>query len=240
MLIFSLFCLVTKLYNTDLLQDKDAFLQAAKRTPVDLEGWARSMVDKYNRKSYLGPPAPKSLRGAQTPTSNPSPSPVAAPTSATIGKPLPISKSSRTPTSSDPRIANEYSSNPRYYEPQPQAQPQTQSQPQSSHYYSSSGSTRSPQPPSLENLSLEEKDDGPSRVGRPPMRQRGEPASAIDSRNPMSFSRSASSHNYKYGTSLSNSTMPLPLRAPPPNGLPPTPPVPAGGNWRSQPGATPR
>jgi mitogen-activated protein kinase kinase len=77
-------------------------------------------------------------------------------------------------------------------------------------------------------------------VGRPPMRQRGEPASAIDSRNPMSFSRSASSHNYKYGTSLSNSTMPLPLRAPPPNGLPPTPPVPAGGNWRSQPGATPR
>lgn len=44
------------------LYDKDNFLQAAKRTPVDLQEWAVSLMDKHNRKSYLAPPAPKSLR----------------------------------------------------------------------------------------------------------------------------------------------------------------------------------
>lgn len=48
------------------LYDRDNFLQAAKRTPVDLQEWAVSMMDRHNRKSYLAPPAPKSLRSDGT------------------------------------------------------------------------------------------------------------------------------------------------------------------------------
>ncbi|KAF2274400.1 MAP kinase [Westerdykella ornata] len=42
------------------LYDHDAFLQAAKRTPVDLEAWAISMIEHNKRKSYLAPAAPSS------------------------------------------------------------------------------------------------------------------------------------------------------------------------------------
>lgn len=53
------------------LYDNDPFLQAAKRTPVDLEEWAVSMMEKHNRKSHLGPqlsPATQALlRGEDTP-----------------------------------------------------------------------------------------------------------------------------------------------------------------------------
>ncbi|PSN72270.1 MAP kinase [Corynespora cassiicola Philippines] len=42
------------------LFDHDAFLQAAKRTPVDLEAWAMSMIDHNRRKSHLAPSAPSS------------------------------------------------------------------------------------------------------------------------------------------------------------------------------------
>ncbi|KAF2748414.1 dual specificity mitogen-activated protein kinase [Sporormia fimetaria CBS 119925] len=42
------------------LYDHDAFLQAAKRTPVDLEAWAVSMIEHNKRKSYLAPAAPSS------------------------------------------------------------------------------------------------------------------------------------------------------------------------------------
>lgn len=41
-------------------QEYDAFLQAAKRTPVDLQAWAISMVEHTNRKSYPAPAAPSS------------------------------------------------------------------------------------------------------------------------------------------------------------------------------------
>ncbi|KAF2707852.1 dual specificity mitogen-activated protein kinase [Pleomassaria siparia CBS 279.74] len=40
------------------LYEHDAFLQAAKRTPVDLETWALSMKDHDKRKSHLPPSAP--------------------------------------------------------------------------------------------------------------------------------------------------------------------------------------
>lgn len=54
------------------LYDTDPFLQAAKRTPVDLEAWAVSMMEKHNRKSHLAPqlsPATKALlRGDQSST----------------------------------------------------------------------------------------------------------------------------------------------------------------------------
>ncbi|KAF2764858.1 mitogen-activated protein kinase [Teratosphaeria nubilosa] len=46
------------------LYDTDPFLQAAKRTPVDLEQWAVSMMEKHNRKSHLAPqlsPSTKAL-----------------------------------------------------------------------------------------------------------------------------------------------------------------------------------
>lgn len=42
------------------LYDHDAFLQAAKRTPVDLEAWAVSMIEHNKRKSHLAPSAPSS------------------------------------------------------------------------------------------------------------------------------------------------------------------------------------
>ncbi|OQE16894.1 hypothetical protein PENFLA_c026G03879 [Penicillium flavigenum] len=225
------------------LYDKDAFLQAAKRTPVNLEGWATSMMDQQKRKSYLGPPIPTSLsREGSTPSSNSTSSPAAAPTSATIGKPPLVSKPTRTPQQSpfpsNPvsgdiplKIANEVPSSHRYY---PQSQPQPQ-------YYSSSSSrtTRSPPPPSLEHLSLESNDDN-SRSGRRAMRQHlNEPASAIDApSHPFMSPRSASSNNSNPRTNLHSTTMPI--RAAPPTGPPPPPPVSTGGNWRIQPGTTPR
>lgn len=66
------------------LYDADPFLLAAKRTPVDLEAWAVSMMERHNRKSHLAPalspatkellrdrsPPPSSSTTARTPTSN--------------------------------------------------------------------------------------------------------------------------------------------------------------------------
>jgi len=49
-----------KLTNT--LQDNDPFLQAAKRTPVDLEAWSVSMMERHNRKSHLAPQLSPSTR----------------------------------------------------------------------------------------------------------------------------------------------------------------------------------
>lgn len=54
------------------LYDTDPFLQAAKRTPVDLEAWAVSMMERHNRKSHLAPQLSPStralLRGTDTPS----------------------------------------------------------------------------------------------------------------------------------------------------------------------------
>ena len=36
-------------------QDRDPFVQAAKRTPVDLRAWAVGLMEKDNRKSHLAP-----------------------------------------------------------------------------------------------------------------------------------------------------------------------------------------
>lgn len=55
------------------LYDTDPFLQAAKRTPVDLEQWAVSMMERQHRRSHLAPelsPNTKALlRGEETPGS---------------------------------------------------------------------------------------------------------------------------------------------------------------------------
>jgi mitogen-activated protein kinase kinase len=187
-----------------------------------------SMMKRHDRKSYLGPPAPKSLRETSTPTSNSASSP--APSSTTGANPPPISKPTRTPqqspfpsnpVSSDLPL-NDPSANHRYY-------PQSQS----NHYVSS----RSPQPPSLEHLSLETNDDSDIRSGRQAMRQHlGDPVSAIDApTRPFMSPRSASSNTSSNSrTNLHSAT--LPMRPAPPNGAPPAPPVSAGGTWRNQPG----
>jgi mitogen-activated protein kinase kinase len=44
------------------LYDNDQFLQAAKRTPVDLEAWAVSMMERHNRRSHLAPQLSPSTR----------------------------------------------------------------------------------------------------------------------------------------------------------------------------------
>ncbi|KAA8645480.1 hypothetical protein EYZ11_009738 [Aspergillus tanneri] len=192
------------------LYDKDAFLQAAKRTPVDLQEWAISMMERHNRKSYLAPPPPKSLREdpshpspAQKPTTaNPSRTPQYPPTSGETT----VNVSRETPSSHSRHV--QYPSNP---SPQPVR------------------STRSP-PLSLEHLSLETKEDG-YRSGRRPSRAHPEdPVSAVDSpfRPPMA-SRSASSHNSKSRMPLQSSTLPV-RAAPPPSGPPPPVPAPGAGS----------
>ncbi|KAL2262411.1 hypothetical protein VTK26DRAFT_1405 [Humicola hyalothermophila] len=54
------------------LFDRDAFVQAAKRTPVDLREWACSLIERDNRKSHLAPqlsPATQELlRSSDSPT----------------------------------------------------------------------------------------------------------------------------------------------------------------------------
>lgn len=40
---------------TNLQQEYDAFVQAAKRTPVDLQAWAVGLMEKGNRKSQIAP-----------------------------------------------------------------------------------------------------------------------------------------------------------------------------------------
>ncbi|KAJ5594503.1 Dual specificity protein kinase FUZ7 [Penicillium hispanicum] len=233
------------------LYDKDAFLQAAKRTPVDLQEWAISMMDRHNRKSYLQPPAPKSLKEGTTPTSNipssassvvptPAPAPALAPAPASIPKPAaPLSKPSRAPQPQQSpfqpnpvsgdiplNIASDVSTPRHYYGHQP-------------YHYSSSRGARSPPPPSLEHLSLETKDDDEPRYGRRPMRHLGDPVSAVEAPSrPFMSPRSVSSHNTKSRTNLNPAA--LPIRTAPPSGPPPPPPsVSAGGSWRGYPGQMP-
>jgi mitogen-activated protein kinase kinase len=198
------------------LYDKDAFLQAAKRTPVDLQEWAISMMERHNRKSYLAPPAPKSLKEeAGHPTPPPKPA---------------VSRPSRTPghmpTSGDIplNIANDSSSSShsRHYNVPSNPSPHL------------AKSTRSPPPLSLEHLSLETKEEEYRSGRRPSRNYLGDPVSAIDApTRPQISSRSASSHNTKSRMPLQSATLPI-RAAPPPSGPPPPAPVSAGGSWRRQ------
>ncbi|GAQ04839.1 dual specificity protein kinase FUZ7 [Aspergillus lentulus] len=198
------------------LYDKDAFLQAAKRTPVDLQEWAISMMERHNRKSYLAPPAPKSLKEeAGHPTPLPKPA---------------VSRPSRTPghmpaSGEIPlNIANDSSSSShsRHYNVPSNPSPHL------------ARSTRSPPPLSLEHLSLETKEEEYRSGRRPSRNYLGDPVSAIDApTRPQISSRSASSHNTKSRMPLQTATLPI-RAAPPPSGPPPPAPVSAGGSWRRQ------
>ena len=202
------------------------------------------MMERHNRKSYLAPPAPKSLREGPTPSSNtpssaaaatPVPPPISKSTP-TTSKPLPLRQQAPSPYQQNPprseipmNISSDASASHRYYGP-------SSSQ---NHHYSSSRSTRSPPPPSLEHLSLETKDDNDPRSGRMQSRFLGDPVSAVDAPSrPFMSPRSVSSHNTKSRTNLNPATMPI-RAVPPPSGPPPPPPVPTGGNWRGYPGQMP-
>ncbi|EAU31082.1 hypothetical protein ATEG_08950 [Aspergillus terreus NIH2624] len=186
------------------LYDKDAFLQAAKRTPVDLQEWAISMMDRHNRKSYLAPPPPKSLKEE---SSHPKPPPKPA-----------ASKPSRSPQHYTPtsgeipvNIASDVSSHQRHYHIPSNPSPRPSYQ------------TRSPLSISLEHLSLETREDEYRQGRRPSRNHHADPASALEAPRPSMASRSASSHNTKSRMPLQSSA--LPIRAPPPSGPPPPPPV---------------
>ncbi|TKA61937.1 hypothetical protein B0A49_10956, partial [Cryomyces minteri] len=85
------------------LYESDPFLQAAKRTPVDLETWAVTMMERHNRKSHLAPqlsPATKALLRGQdesTPASSRNPS---AASTITKHTPTAADYGSRTPNGS--------------------------------------------------------------------------------------------------------------------------------------------
>ncbi|EFR02636.1 STE/STE7/MEK1 protein kinase [Nannizzia gypsea CBS 118893] len=71
------------------LYDHDAFILAAKRTPVNLREWAISMMEQHNRKSYLAPPAPKAITrdggSGESPSSSSPHTPDDTPRQATSG-----------------------------------------------------------------------------------------------------------------------------------------------------------
>lgn len=71
------------------------FLAAAKRTPVDLEQWAVSMMERHNRKSHLAPQLSPSTQALLRGESGPSP------------KESTTSTVSKTPTSGEIPIADE-------------------------------------------------------------------------------------------------------------------------------------
>ncbi|KAI4147060.1 MAG: hypothetical protein L6R39_003260 [Caloplaca ligustica] len=75
------------------LYDQDAFLQAAKRTPVDLEDWAVQMMERHNRKSHLAPQL--------------SPSTQALLRGDSVSSPSKESAASKTPTSGEIPIAGD-------------------------------------------------------------------------------------------------------------------------------------
>ncbi|KAL4919090.1 kinase-like domain-containing protein [Aspergillus aurantiobrunneus] len=181
------------------LYEKDAFLQAAKRTPVDLQEWAISMMERHNRKSYLAPPAPKSLKDSQE-------SPDKAPSPVHVQKHV-GSKSSRSATGEIP--LNVVRDTPSHQRQQAPSNP--------SHY--PSRSNRSP-PISLEHLSLESKQDEHRPTRRPSRTPLGETSSSLDpSLRPSIGSRSASSHNTKSRMPLQNTALPF-RAAPSPGGAP--------------------
>lgn len=200
------------------LYDRDAFLQAAKRTPVDLQEWAVSMMDRHNRKSYLAPPAPKSLKsdGTGSDTSHTTPA-----TSATSTSSFGAVDPKTTPLTArklmSPMLENQ---SPQY--PPLTAGGQNAAAP-------TGIAERSPPPPlSLQHLSLETPDapngSGPrsNRLGFNARDNILEPASAIEpTSRPMFPPRTSSSNSVRLG----GQNAALPVRQPPPTGPLPPPPT---------------
>lgn len=207
------------------LYDRDNFVQAAKRTPVDLEDWAISMMDRHNRRSYLNPPAPRSLNsdGSASDTwysgSTPSTSSITTAGTPAGGTPI-TAKRMQSPMTGNIPIMNPQSP--------PRQVPRSAGMPGIS--ITTGIAERSPPPPlSLQHLSLETNDMPESQARA--VRNFGhinsdipEPASAIEPRRPMFPPRTSSSNNTS-GARLAGPFNPgLPVRVPPPSGPLPTPP----------------
>lgn len=211
------------------LYDLDHFVQAAKRTPVDLQEWAVSLMDRHNRKSYLAPPAPRSLNSDGSPAdAYYSTSAQSSASSGTVNTP---STAGMTPVTARKLLSP---TNTEINVMQPQSPPRHPSIGTGmSALKIPTGIVERPQAPSLslQHLSLET-DDVPEHQNRA---IRGfaanynsnipEPASAIEPRRPMFPPRTSSSNNTN-GSRLAgpfNSGMPQ-SRYPPPNGPLPPPP----------------
>lgn len=180
-------------------------------------------MERHNRKSYLAPPAPKSLK-EEPPRVNTVPKPPLSKPPSRTQQPS-YQPSNCTPKSGEIplNIANDAPGYRHYNIP---------SNTSSSHH---SGSTRSPAPPlSLEHLSLESNDYDYPSSRRPSRPQMGDPSSAVEAGQRPSFgSRSSSSYSSR-SSRPGIQTANLPIRtAPPPNG-PPQAPMSAGGTWRGQ------
>ena len=198
------------------LYDRDLFLQAAKRTPVDLQDWAVSMMDRHNRKSYLNPPAPKSLKSDGT-GSDTTPA-----TSATSNS----SFGNVEPNKTTPLTARKLLS-PTLEAESPQYP--SVSIPGQNSFTPTGIAERSPPPPlSLQHLSLETQDapnghvSRSNRLGFNSRDNIPEPASAIEpSHRPMFPPRTSSSNSMRLGSWNAS----LPMRQPPPFGPLPPPPT---------------
>ncbi|KAL4995675.1 kinase-like domain-containing protein [Aspergillus recurvatus] len=204
------------------LYEKDAFLAAAKRTPVDLQEWAISMMERHNRKSYLAPPAPKSLKETRE-----SSSPAQA--SSPVQKHVP-SRPSRGTTGEIPlNVARDSPSYQRQHVPSSQSHyPSNQSHYSSNPHHYPSRSTRSPPPISLEHLSLESKQDEHRPTRRPSRTPLGDTSASLDqSLRPSIGSRSASSHNTNSRMPLQSTALPF-RAAPTPSGVP----TPNSASWQ--------
>ncbi|KAL5043431.1 hypothetical protein BDW71DRAFT_120421 [Aspergillus fruticulosus] len=204
------------------LYEKDAFLAAAKRTPVDLQEWAISMMERHNRKSYLAPPAPKSLK---EPRESSSPAQVPSP----VQKHVP-SRPSRGTTGEIPlNVARDSPSHQRQHVPSSQSHyPSNQSHYSSNPSNYHSRSTRSPPPISLEHLSLESKQDEHRPTRRPSRTPLSDTSSSLDqSLRPSIGSRSASTHNTNSRMPLQSTALPF-RAAPTPGGIP----TPNSASWQ--------
>lgn len=194
-------------------------------------------MERHNRKSYLGPAPPKSLKDKEKEKerkkekleerekqkeneSSVRPTP----------PPKPASRPSRTPhytpTSEEIplNIASDAPAHPRHHNAPPPPSNASAAYPPRP--------TRSP----LDHLSLETKDDD-YRPRRPSYTAHGTPTSALDvPARPNLGMRSASSSNMKSRTALNNTALPI-RAAPPPNGSSGTPTSSSGGSsssWRRQ------
>lgn len=199
-------------------QDKDAFLQAAKWTPVDLQEWAISMMESQHRKSYLAPPAPKAINrdGSREVGGLPR-----APATEALRSSQPSQSASYyTPTSGEIplNISNDSPSPYGHYPP-----------PSSNATPTANMSRATPTLPSLEHLSLETQDFPVGDNRQPPRHYPGDPLSAIDTSSRPLFSRGP---NTSTKTGLHTATLPMGV-APPPTGPLPPPPMSAGDLCRN-------
>lgn len=186
------------------------FLAAAKRTPVNLEQWAVSMMERHNRKSHLAPQLSPSTQILLRGESVPSPKEATAPTV------------SRTPTSGEIPIADEdVKASPRSEQPVVQRVIPPEINGTGMYPSQSSAFDRQGFPPRTSSTT------GPlssrSREGESFSPKSGLPSHPRDSGNFNPHSRNSGNFN---------PTTTLPIRpAPPPSG--PLPPPPSA-NFRGQ------